>query len=162
MLTKRFVLAAAIFLFFETAASAIVAQTKSPLTPLAGRWTGEGRLGLKDSPPETVKCRATYIAVENQDAMKQTIRCATAGGSIEVISTLANAAGQLTGEWKETTRNLSGTLTGTADDKGLQIAVRGDGLSANMGVLVKGDRQIVEIQFIDSALIGLTLMMVKG
>jgi hypothetical protein len=162
MLTKRFFFALAIFLFFETAASAIVAQNASPLTQLIGRWTGEGRLGLKDSPPESVKCRATYIAVENQDAMKQTIRCATAGGSIEVVSTLTHAEGQLTGEWTETSRNLSGTLTGTANDKGLQIAVRGDGLTANMGVIVKGDRQIVEIQFIDSALIGLTLMMVKG
>lgn len=141
---------------------AFALQSESPLAPLAGRWTGEGRLGLKDSPPESVKCRATYIAIDGQDAMKQTIRCATAGGSIEVISTLAHANGQLTGEWKETTRNLAGTLSGTTNNSGLQIAVRGEGLTANMGIIVKDARQIVEIQFIDSALIGLTLMMTKG
>lgn len=129
---------------------------------LAGRWVGEGRLGIKDNKPESVKCRATYIAGANADELKQTIRCATAGGSIEVISNLVNAAGKLTGNWRETVHNISGDLEGAFTSKGLRITVKGSDLAANMDVIVMENRQVVEIQFFNSTLIGLTLLMKKG
>jgi len=40
--------------------------------------------------------------------------------------------------------------------------VQGSGLTANMEVIVREGRQIVEIQFFDSALLGLTLILQKG
>lgn len=140
----------------------VVAQEASPFAPLAGRWTGEGRLGLKDSPPETVKCRATYFISDSQNELKQTIRCATAGGSIEVLSEIQNAAGELTGSWKETTRNLEGQLTGSVKPSGFRIVVKGGDITANMDILVKANKQIIEIQFFNSALVGLSLLMTKG
>ncbi len=88
------------------------AQSANTLVSLAGRWVGEGRLGIKDNPPESVKCRATYIAGTNADELKQTIRCATAGGAIEVISDVVNTAGALKGTWKETMHNMGGELEG--------------------------------------------------
>ena len=129
---------------------------------LAGRWTGEGRLGIKDNAPESVKCRATYIAGASADELKQTIRCATAGGSIEVISNLVNAAGKLSGKWQETMHNISGELEGQFTERGLRIVVKGSDLAANMDVIVKDNKQIVEIQFFNSTLIGLTMLMIKG
>src|SRR5262245_1484730 len=44
----------------------------SPFEKLAGRWVGEGRLGVRDNPPENVKCRVTYILAGGQDQLKQT------------------------------------------------------------------------------------------
>lgn len=129
---------------------------------LAGRWVGEGRLGIKDNKPESVKCRATYIAGASADELKQTIRCATAGGSIEVISNLVNAAGKLSGKWQETVHNISGDLEGAFTSKGLRIVVKGSDLAANMDVIVMNNKQVIEIQFFNSTLIGLTLMMKKG
>lgn len=129
---------------------------------LAGRWIGEGKLGIKDNTPESVKCRATYIAGASADELKQTIRCATAGGSIEVISNLINAAGKLSGKWQETVHNIGGDLEGAFTSKGLRIVVKGADLAANMDVIVKDNRQIIEIQFFNSTLIGLTLLMTKG
>jgi hypothetical protein len=132
------------------------------LSTLSGRWVGEGRLGIKDNPPESVKCRATYFLEGGETAFKQNIRCATAGGAIEVKSEIANNAGALTGAWSETIHNLSGTLTGDVKPNGLRIVVKGDGLHANMDIIVQSNKQIVEIQFFDSTLIGLTLVLTKG
>lgn len=141
---------------------AVGATTASPFPPLAGRWVGQGRLGLKDSPPETVKCRATYFVSDNDNTLKQAIRCATSGGAIEVKGEVKHANGVLTGHWKETMRNLEGDLNGNVTPRGFKISVKSNDISANMDIVVMGNRQIVEIQFHNSSMIGLTLLLTKG
>ena len=138
------------------------AEDASPFDKLAGRWVGEGRLGIKDASTETVKCRVTYFVQEGGNQLRQSIRCASQSGSIEVASTVTHAGGSLTGSWKELTREWSGELTGTVNPNGFKVAVRGENLSANMDIIVKGARQIIEIQFMNSSLIGLTLILTKG
>jgi hypothetical protein len=133
-----------------------------PFAKLAGRWTGEGMLGFKASPSEHVKCRATYFLNDAKDELKQTIRCATSGGNVEVLSNIKNSGGTLSGHWQETTRNFSGDLKGEITPKGLRISVQGSDLNANMDIVVKDDRQLVEIQFVNTSLVGLTLLMKKG
>ena len=66
----------------------------SPFEKLAGRWVGEGRLGVRDNATESVKCRVTYILASGQDQLKQTIRCASAGGNIEVQSVVSHSGGR--------------------------------------------------------------------
>ena len=109
-----------------------------------------------------VKCRVTYFVQEGGNQLKQNIRCASQSGSIEVASTVTHAGGNLSGTWKETTREWSGELTGTVNPNGFKVSVRGENLNANMDIIVKGGRQIIEIQFIESSLIGLTLILSKG
>jgi hypothetical protein len=138
------------------------ADDASPFDKLAGRWVGEGRLGVKDSPSEMVKCRVTYFVQEGGIQLRQSIRCASQSGSIEVASTVTHVGGTLSGTWKELTRDWSGDLTGTVNPNGFKVAVRGETLSANMDIIVKGERQIIEIQFMESSLIGLTLILTKG
>jgi hypothetical protein len=138
------------------------ADDTSPFDKLAGRWSGEGRLGIKDSPSETVKCRVTYFVQEGGNQLRQNIRCASQSGSIEVASTVTHAGGNLTGTWKELTREWSGQLTGAVNPNGFKVSVKGENLNANMDIIVKNVRQIIEIQFIDISLIGLTLILTKG
>lgn len=139
------------------------ALTTSPFAALVGRWTGDGMLGFKASKPERVKCRATYLlAPEAPDELKQTIRCATPGGAIEVVSNVKEAGGKLTGHWKETIHNFEGDLTGDVTPNGFRIVVKGADITANMDIVVRGNRQAVEIQFINSSLIGLSMAMTKG
>lgn len=134
----------------------------SPLEKLVGRWVGEGRLGVRDNPTESVKCRVTYIHSRAEDQLKQSLRCASAGGNVEVQSVVAHVAGSLTGSWKELVRNMSGDLSGTVTPRGFRVAVRGEGLNANMDIVLVGTKQVIEIQFIHSSLIGLTLILDKG
>ena len=141
---------------------AALAEEPSPFAKLAGRWLGEGRLGIRDGKTEAVKCRVTYILLEQGTQVRQTIRCASDSGSVEVQSTVSHAAGTLTGSWKELSRDWSGELSGSVHANGFKVAVKGTELNANMDIIVKDARQIIEIQFIDSSLIGLTLMLTKG
>ena len=138
------------------------ADTPSPFDRLAGRWVGEGRLGMREGQTETVKCRATYFVEDGGDQLRQNVRCASSSGSIEITSSVAHAAGALTGSWRELTRNMGGELSGSVNANGFKVAVKGSDLSANMDIIVKGARQIIEIQFNSSALIGLTLVLSKG
>jgi len=139
-----------------------LADVASPFKDLPGRWVGEGRLGLKNGKVESVKCRATYFLSDSSDELKQNIRCASASGKIEVKSVVAHHSGTLSGTWNELIYNLGGELTGAVTPHGFRISVRGSGLTANMDVIIKDLRQIVEIQFFDSALLGLTLILEKS
>jgi hypothetical protein len=138
------------------------AEDASPFEKISGRWVGDGRLGTRDGKSERVKCRVTYILAEQGSQVRQTIRCASESGSVEVQSTVSHASGTLTGSWKELSRNWSGDLTGNITPNGFKVSVKGSELNANMNIVVKDTRQIIEIQFIDSALIGLTLVLTKG
>jgi hypothetical protein len=134
----------------------------SPLESLTGRWVGEGRLGVKGNPTEQVKCRVTYVYVQGGDQLKQNIRCASAGGHVEVHSVVSHVAGKLTGTWQELVRNMSGDLAGTVTPRGFKVTVRGESLTANMDIILVKGKQVIEIQFINSTLLGLTLVLERG
>jgi hypothetical protein len=134
----------------------------SPLESLAGRWVGEGRLGVRGNPTEQVKCRVTYIYVQTGDQLRQNLRCASAGGNVEVHSVVSHAAGKLTGTWHELVRNMSGDLVGAVTPRGFKVNVRGEDLTANMDIILVKTKQVIEIQFVNSSLIGLTLVLERG
>jgi hypothetical protein len=139
------------------------AEDPSPFDKLAGRWVGEGRFGVKDGSTEAVKCRVTYIiAGADGHDLKQSIRCASAGGNVEIQSAVTYKGGTIAGTWKELVRDMSGEVTGTVTPKGFRVAVRGQSLNANMDIVMAGPKQVIEIQFIDSNLIGLTLILDKA
>jgi hypothetical protein len=138
------------------------AEDPSPFDKLAGRWVGEGRFGVRDGSTEAVKCRVTYIITGDGNDLKQSIRCASAGGNVEIQSYAVHKAGTIAGTWKELVRDMNGELTGAVTSKGFRVAVRGDSLNANMDIVLVGSKQVIEIQFIESNLIGLTLILDKA
>jgi hypothetical protein len=142
--------------------SPVQAADASPFDKLIGRWIGEGRLGVRNGATEQVKCRVTYLHQNPEDPLQQTIRCASAGGSVEVRTWVVHAEGKLTGTWEELERKWKGEITGTVTPRGFKVAVKGDDLKANMDIIVLGTKQVIEIQFIESSLIGLTLILEKG
>ena len=133
-------------------------QQADAFRPLLGWWTGRGRLGFKNGKTEDVKCRATYRRTESGDGIRQALRCATASGAIEVKSTVLREGDQLTGTWSETKYDFNGKVTGKITPRGFRVLVSGSGLKANMTVVVRDQRHLVEIQFVESTLIGLTMM----
>ena len=143
-------------------ATSAIAVEASPFDKLVGRWVGEGRLGVRNGATEHVKCRVTYIHQNTGDPLQQTIRCASAGGSVEVRCWVTYADGKLSGTWEELERKWKGKITGSVTPRGFKVGVSGDNIKANMDIVVLGSKQVVEIQFIDSSLIGLTLVLGKG
>ena len=153
------ILAAGVMLWSPTP---VLAVDASPFEKIVGRWVGEGRLGVRDNATEQVKCRVTYLIPGPTDQLQQTIRCASGSGSIEVRSLVTHAAGMLTGTWTELVRNMNGELAGTVTPRGFRVNVKGEDLHANMDILMLGTKQVIEIQFINSSLIGLTLILERG
>jgi hypothetical protein len=117
---------------------------------------------MRDGVTENVKCRVTYVVAEHARQVRQTIRCASESGSVEVQSTVMYASGTLSGSWKELSRNMSGEVTGRITPTGFKVAIKGSELNANMDIIVKDAKQIIEIQFLNSSLIGLTIVLSKG
>ena len=132
-----------------------------PPAAVLGRWTGEGRLGFREGKFETVKCRVTYIA-DDDKILKQTVRCATAGANVEVKSSITEASGALSGTWEETVYNLHGDISGLTTPKGFRVQVKSDSLNANMDLIVSDAKQVIEIQFFNSTLLGLSIALTKG
>lgn len=160
-------LAALAAMLAVTAAPAVDAapQAVGPFASLDGWWGGIGRLRFKDGKTEDVKCRATYFIEGDGNELKQTIRCASGSGKIEVKSSVRHSEGKLKGEWNELMYNVNGVLDGEVTPRGYRVTVKGtEGttLSANMDIIVKDAKQMVEIQFFSETLIGLTLMLNKG
>lgn len=152
---------AALLVLFSAPCSA---DAPGPFASLPGWWSGAGRLIFKDGKEEQVKCRATYFVEPDGNDLKQTIRCASGSGKIEVVSNVKHAAGALTGTWTEMIYNMTGELTGEVTPRGFRVSVKaGDtGLSANMEIMVRETKQLIEIQFFSETLLGLTLMLDKG
>lgn len=148
---------------FLTPSPARSVPSTAPWPPedIVGLWTGEGRLAFREGKFENVKCRVTYFA-DNGAALKQTVRCATAGAKIEVKSEITEIEGALTGKWEETVYNLKGDIAGKPTDRGFRVEVRSAELSANMDLMLKDQRQIIEIQFLNSTLLGLSIILTKG
>ena len=88
--------------------------------------------------------------------------CFAAGGNVEVQSVVSHRAGKLTGSWRELVRDMSGDLAGTVTPRGFKVRVRGESLNANMDIILLKAKQVIEIQFINSSLIGLTLVLERG
>lgn len=146
---------------FASVAHAASEEAK-PFQQLLGWWIGSGRLGFKSGEIETVRCRATYRNGRNQNQLLQAVRCASPSGQIEVKSEIESVGLRLSGTWTETKYAYSGKLTGQVIQGGFLVRVSGDGVSASMTVFAKGDRHVVEIQFHDSSLIGLTMVFGRG
>lgn len=159
---------AAVALLAMTAAVPVVdaaPQSVGPFANLDGWWGGNGRLRFKDGKTEDVKCRATYFVEGEGHQLRQNIRCASASGKIEVKSTVRHADGKLSGEWTEEMYNVTGTMSGEVTERGFRVSVegtQGSSLSANMEIIVRDKRQMVEIQFFSETLVGLTLLLNKG
>jgi hypothetical protein len=142
---------------------AAAADRDRPFDSLAGWWIGQGRLGFKEGKTEAVKCRATYKLTDaNGRKLHQTVRCASASGKVEIESSILSDGKSLSGTWSEQTYNISGELSGQLVPAGFRVAVAGDQISAEMTIAVREQRHIVEIRFVDSTLLGLTMMFSRG
>jgi hypothetical protein len=162
----KFLAAASAFLGVLGAVALLCAPTladnASPISQLAGRWVGQGRLGFSDGKIENVKCRVTYFVSPKDDEIRQNIRCASPSGNIDVQSNLSVAADKVTGTWTETVYNMHGAVEGAVTKNGFRVVVKGEGLTANMDLILRAERQVVEIQFHGSTLVGLMLVLARG
>ena len=121
------------------------AQAASPLSPLAGTWSGGGTLSTSDGMQERLRCRASYDVDGSGSQVSLNLRCASASYNFDLAGNAAYRGGAITGSWSEATRNASGTISGQASGDRIEAAARGDNFSASLSLTTRGDRQTVSI-----------------
>jgi len=125
------------------------AQRVAPFDRLAGSWTGSGTIELSNGTHESIRCRATYD-VGGQSKLQLNIRCASEGSSFDLRANADYSAGAVSGYWSESTRGVSGTLSGRAEGDRFQVVARAASFVATLTLITHGGRQSVSIRSQDS------------
>ncbi len=131
---------AAIMIVHLIAASPAFAQS-APFAGLAGSGSGSGTISLSDGSRERLRCKATYRVSAGDNALQQSLRCASDSYKLELSSDVVSEGGRVSGSWSEASRGVSGTVQGRANGGRVAVVVDAPGFSANLTLATPGNRQ---------------------
>ena len=117
-----------------------------PFTALNGIWSGGGTLTTASGTQDRLRCRADYTPGQGGEQLRLNIRCASDNYNFNLTSDVTSRNGRISGQWAETSRNASGTITGRASGEHVQAQARGDSFSAELSLTTRGNRQSVAIR----------------
>ena len=147
------VVAAALSLFAaHVYAPQSAAAASTPFAGLSGSWSGAGTVTLSGGANERIRCRAMYVVGNGGNQLQQSLRCASDSFTFELRSDVNHAAGQISGNWTEVTRNVGGSISGRASSGRIQALVDGPAFAASLALTMQGDRQSVLIRSDSTAL----------
>ena len=112
---------------------------------MSGQWTGEGTIRTSNGGSERIRCRATYTVHGGGNSLKQEMLCASDSYKFQLSSDLVLGAATISGQWVETTRNLSGVVIGEVNGNLIQARVQGVAFAARFAVSTLGNRQAITI-----------------
>ncbi len=154
---RRPAFAAVAFFMAALATTASHAQS-SPFAGMAGSWSGGGTVTLDDGSSERIRCRATYQVAGA--TMKMSLTCASDAYKFQLQAAVQAAGSAITGEWSETSRNVSGDLQGRGGGGNFQVLASAPGFNANIAMHTSGNKQSVTIRA-DSQFRGANISMSK-
>jgi hypothetical protein len=93
-----------------------MAQLDGPFAKFSGSWRGSGQVIGTDGNSEKIRCRANYSASARGEALSQSLVCASDSYRVDIHSYVVADGHSVQGYWQETTRNVSGHLTGQVGD----------------------------------------------
>ena len=144
-MTRTNLLQVAAFAF--TVASPVVVQAApGPFAALAGAWAGTGTLTMADGATESLRCRANYDVSGTGTGLKISLRCASQSYNFDLGGNVNYQDGRISGTWSEASRNVSGSISGRATANQVDAAARSEGMSANLSLTTRGNRQTVSIR----------------
>jgi hypothetical protein len=112
---------------------------------MAGVWTGRGTIELDGGSTENIRCRATYAVSGDGQGLNQTLLCASDSYKFELKSNVLAKDGVLSGTWRETSRNVGGSLEGRAAKGQFNVDVSAPTFNAKLRLTTRGNRQNVVI-----------------
>ena len=114
-------------------------------TTLSGNWAGSGTVTMANGQQDRLRCIARYLVEQGGDRLNLNIRCASDNYKFDLVSTVVDHGGRLSGDWRETSRNASGTITGRSRGGRIEVTARSDMFTASMSLNTRTDRQSVTI-----------------
>ncbi|MCD0420464.1 MAG: hypothetical protein QM576_19305 [Rhodopseudomonas sp.] len=112
---------------------------------LAGYWAGSGQVQMSDGSAERIRCQASYAVGGGGRLMQQKLTCASDSHKFDISSNVEESGGRLSGTWSESTRNVTGNVSGTVRGGGISAQVAGPGFNASLSVSTRGASQSVTI-----------------
>jgi len=137
--SRRLAFAAAAFFAASTASG--YAQSGGPFAGMAGVWAGGGTVTLDDGSRERLRCRANYAVAGNTLTMNLT--CASDAYRFNLQANVVAEGGAISGNWSESSRNVSGTLEGRGGNGSFQVLASAGGFNANISLSTHGNRQSI-------------------
>jgi hypothetical protein len=117
---------------------------ENPFTPFAGSWSGTGTIQLSSGARERLKCRASFHV--SGRAMRLAVRCASDSYKFDLHSDLTYRAGRISGSFTETTRGISGSISGTASGGHITAVAEVASFPLNLSIQARGNRASISIQ----------------
>ncbi len=122
------------------------AYAEGPFSQFAGVWSGGGTIALSNGTRERIRCRVTYSVANAGTLLQQSLVCASDSYKFDVSSQVQVQGSQLSGSWTETTRNVTGNVSGRVGDGIIRATVMGATFSAGLSLAVRGNSQSVVIR----------------
>ena len=121
------------------------AQSGGPFVGFSGAWSGTGTVALSDGTVERIRCKADYKVDGSGMGLKQALRCASDSYKFDLSSDVTSNGERISGNWSEASRNVNGSLQGTAGGGQIQVFVEANGFAANLTLRTSGNKQTVQI-----------------
>jgi hypothetical protein len=121
-----------------------VEAAAGPFERFLGAWTGGGQVVGSNGNHERIRCRAQYSSTGH--GIDQSIVCASQSYKIDMQSYVEVSGESVQGYWRETTRQVTGHLTGRIADNRFEGTVSGPGFTAAVSLTSDGRRQAVDVR----------------
>ena len=132
-----------------------------PFAGFSGAWSGNGTVALSDGTTERIRCKADYKVNGSGLGLKQSLHCASDSYKFDLSSDVTSQGDRISGYWSEASRNVNGSLQGTAGGGRIEVFVQAAGFAANLILQTNGNRQTVEISS-KGEIKGVNITMVKS
>jgi hypothetical protein len=132
-----------------------------PFAGFDGAWSGNGTVTLSDGTTERIRCKADYKVSGGGLALKQNLHCASDSYRFDLSSDVTSQGDRISGNWSEASRNVFGSLQGTAGGGQIEVFVEANAFAANLTLRTTGNRQTVMITS-KGEIRGVNITMVKG
>jgi hypothetical protein len=146
LMNKRRLILALTTLFVAGLSSSASHAQSAPFAGLAGYWSGAGSVTLDDGSSEKIRCRATYAVSGNGSGLNQTLTCASDSYKFDLKTNVVAQQGSISGSWSESSRGITGNLSGRANDGNFQVIATAAGFTANITLTTHGNKQSVVIR----------------
>src|ERR1700694_4594122 len=101
-----------------------------PLAGFSGAWSGNGTVALSDGTTERIRCKADYKVDGSGLGLKQSLHCARDSYKFALSSDVTSQGDRISGYWSEASRNVNGSLQGTAGGGRIEVFVQAAGFAA--------------------------------
>ena len=132
-----------------------------PFAGFSGAWSGNGTVALSDGTTERIRCKAAYKVDGTGLSLKQSLQCASDSYKFDLSSDVQSQGDRISGYWSEASRNVNGSLQGTAGGGRIEVFVQASGFAASLTLQTNGNKQTVEISS-KGEIKGVNITMVKS